>query len=478
MFPQVIAVKMYYILTRIPRDGGSVEERMTREQLLSQLEEMRQQLHLLDSCRQEMHSGQAKYERLLESAPDAMLFLNRNGRIVLSNAQLEELFGYAEGELIGMDVHTLIPERYHARHRKNVANYFSNPIPRLMGTNLEIYGLRKDKTEFPADISLSPLETDGEILVIASIRDITERKLAEQQIERNYRIQTVISSVLKVSLEPISLDEQINRVLDLILTTPGILPNAEGYIYSIGDDPEMLVLRAHRHSTGREPPFERIAADKCMCQGFRLTCTPDAAPSILDGHFCTPIVSSGQTLGLIMMDMKEGSTTTATPDAEMFLVAIANTLATVIMRHQAEAERNKLRDQSSESEKLAALGRIAANVADELRNPLTAVGGFARRLEKKCLNVSKEKEYVAFIVAEVTRMEGILRSVLSLSRGAARRMEQCDLSHIAEEAVRLSEKALRERSIAAEKVYHGGMITVKSSAGSGSTFSLHLSCSE
>ena len=104
-----------------------MEERMTREQLRRELEEMRQQLQVLDSCRQEMQLAQTKYERLLESAPDAMLFLNRDTRIVLINAQLEKLFRYAEAELIGKDLHTLIPERYHARHRNHLANYFSNP---------------------------------------------------------------------------------------------------------------------------------------------------------------------------------------------------------------------------------------------------------------------------------------------------------------------------------------------------------------
>jgi PAS domain-containing protein len=86
---------------------------MTREQLLNELKQMRRQLELFDSCRQEMQVVKARYERLLESAPDAMLFVNRDTRIVLVNAQFENLFGYAEKELVGKDLHTLIPQRYH-----------------------------------------------------------------------------------------------------------------------------------------------------------------------------------------------------------------------------------------------------------------------------------------------------------------------------------------------------------------------------
>ena len=153
---------------------------MTKEQLSQELEKMRLQLQRLDSCRQEVQSVQRKYDRLLQSTPDAMLFVDGDARIVLVNQQLEKLFGYTGEELVGQGLHILIPERFRGRHQSNVANYFSNPRARPMGTGLQIYGLKKDGTEFPADIALSPLEADGELLAIAAIRDITERKRAER----------------------------------------------------------------------------------------------------------------------------------------------------------------------------------------------------------------------------------------------------------------------------------------------------------
>jgi PAS domain S-box-containing protein len=84
--------------------------------------------------------------------------------------------------LLGKDLHLLIPERYRSQHRQNLVCYFERP--RSMGTNLTIYGLKKDGSEFPVDISLSPLVTDGELFTVAAVRDITERKKAEDEKQR------------------------------------------------------------------------------------------------------------------------------------------------------------------------------------------------------------------------------------------------------------------------------------------------------
>ena len=115
-----------------------MEDRMTKEQLLHELEEMRRQVTLLDKCGMEMQTLQAKYEKLLESTPDAMLFINQEARIVLANAQAEKLFGYSEEELVGKDLHLLVPDRYRLQHKNKVADYFSNPGETSMKKHLLI----------------------------------------------------------------------------------------------------------------------------------------------------------------------------------------------------------------------------------------------------------------------------------------------------------------------------------------------------
>jgi PAS domain S-box-containing protein len=123
-----------------------------------------------------------RYRRLLEAAPDAILEVDRDGRIVLVNVQVEKLFGYARAELLGKPVEILIPGRFgnHPAHRDI---YFGDPVMRPMGTGLELYAKRADGSEFAVDVTLSPNEVEGAERVICVVRDVTERKRAEEQIQ-------------------------------------------------------------------------------------------------------------------------------------------------------------------------------------------------------------------------------------------------------------------------------------------------------
>ncbi len=131
----------------------------------------------------ERRQAEARFRGLLKSAPDGIIVVDVSGRMLIVNTQVEKMFGYAREELIGQPIEVLVPDRLQAMHVSHREGYFKSPKTRPMGAGRALMGRKRDATEFPVEISLSPLETDQGILITSLIRDITERRRADEQLK-------------------------------------------------------------------------------------------------------------------------------------------------------------------------------------------------------------------------------------------------------------------------------------------------------
>ncbi|MDH3975544.1 MAG: EAL domain-containing protein, partial [Deltaproteobacteria bacterium] len=224
--------------------------------------------------------------------------------------------------------------------------------------------------------------------MIGTVQDVTEERLAEEKIRKSYQSQQAITSILKLSLRPLSLDEQLNRSLDVILSMPWLAYKSKGSIYLVGNEPDLLELKGGRNITEEQIKHcSKIPFGKCICgraaaEGETLfVSTIDERHDIIyegmepHGHYCVPIKSGSRIMGIINVYLKEGHIEDRSE--KEFLSAAANTLAGIIERKEAEHELKKLSATIEHSINIVLITDVNGNI-EYVNKTFEEITGYSR----------------------------------------------------------------------------------------------------
>jgi len=443
-------------------------------------------------------SADTKFQSLLESAPDAIVIVDAAGRIVIANSQVERLFGYDRPMLIGQPIEILLPERLHARHAGHRDGYIREPHTRPMGSGLDLVARRRDGSEFPVEISLSPLYTEDGLLITSVIRDITDRKNAADELERQVQRRTAhLDALLDFSQELLGargLDSVLQRALSHALA---LAPEAQrGAIYLYEPSAQRLALRAsagfttlpdfsrpvdlgligrsftHRQMLQTHSADEWLAlaresgepSPEHLLRALQLQDAPTGVAVIpLIAHdqaigvlFLLRITGSGPFVGEARATLEGLANLAAAAIAEEHSARQAATLAGQLAHLEEQQRALNARLTSAESgmlqaARLAAVGQLAASIAHEINNPLYAARNCLYLLSEDLPPDLKESEYLTIARDQLSRIAGIIERMRDFYRPSRGDLAPTDINQLLEGTLALA--GLNTRHAAIEVIF-------------------------
>jgi PAS domain S-box-containing protein len=338
--------------------------------------------------------AEAFFQGLLEAAPDAIVIIDQHGRIIMVNKQTEQLFGYDRRQLIGQSVDGLLPARYRPKHGEHREGYLSDPGTRPMGRNLDLRAQHADGREFPVEISLSPLQTEDELFVISAIRDISDRKNAEETFQ------------------------------GLIESAPDavVIIDAMGTIQIVNQQTEQLFGYRREELLGRSLELllpERLHSAH-LTHRARYIAEPGTRPM-------------GRNLDLVAR-RKDGTEVpveiSLSPLSTEKGLLITSSIRDITEQKQLEAQlkrkNEELEEQNRRVEEASRLkSEFLANMSHELRTPLNAIIGFSELMhDGKVGPISPDhQEYLGDILTSSRHLMQLINDILDLAKVEAGKIE-------------------------------------------------------
>lgn len=361
-----------------------------------------------------------KFQGLLEFIPDAIVIINGDGHIVLVNSMTEKMFGYDRDELLGKPVEILLPERFREKHVGHRNDYYSEPRMRSMGVGFNLCGRRKDGTEFPVEISLSPMETENGILVISFIRDITDRKKVEEalqkahdELERRVEERTAeLVRAMEILEGNIAKRERAEKVLRAERDTAQRYLDVAGVIIVVidADQKTSLINKEGCEILGYEEKeiigknwFDSFVPER-MKDDVRAAFLKLMSGEIeLVEYFQNPVLTKSGEERIIAWH----NAVLRDEDGRIYATLSSGLDIT---------EKVELEQQVRQAEKLAAVGQLTTALAHEIGTPLNVIMGRAEYVLRKMSPEDPLRENLEKIVGQIERIIKLVQQLLSFTR--------------------------------------------------------------
>ena len=354
------------------------------------------------------------FREVFEAVPDALILVDRLGHIVQVNRHAASLFGYEEDELLGASVEMLVPEGAAARHRAHRAGYMAHPHVRAMGaTGQTLMGRRRDGTQFPVEIALSPMEAEGAIRFLASIRDVSDSPRARQTLVRA-RYDALVARFGQLALESKEDDDVLAHVPLVLAETLGVRSIVIAFVST---DNERVEIRA---STGDGAGGLRINAQLLLTaiRSGQALLVEDLSlqPQGLVANILNATEGSATMLPLLDVNRPMGCLLAFCDQADKFdhdalhlLQSFANLIAALVQRQRTQ-------DQLAHVQRLDALGQLTGGIAHDFNNLLTIMSGNLQLLEGEVSPSSEAAELIESALRSVARGSELTAKLLSFAR--------------------------------------------------------------